>query len=191
MSAERLRCQNDLSLFNALLEQRDVKRVNEHLAKQAEEGPTGIRRQLLATSVRLTRGMAPDVYQMLDEPVEKLDIKIPIELYVYSSPQFNAACVKPEDGRLFIMFSSSLLEAFKGSELKFVIGHELGHHLYNHHDIPIGYILRGKSRPNPKLALELFALRLFQDYHRSKKDLIFLQRFQSVLFSALQALQNE
>jgi len=157
MSAERLRCQNDLSLFNALLEQRDVKRVNEHLAKQAEEGPTGIRRQLLATSVRLTRGMAPDVYQMLDEPVEKLDIKIPIELYVYSSPQFNAACVKPEDGRLFIMFSSSLLEAFKGSELKFVIGHELGHHLYNHHDIPIGYILRGKSRPNPKLALELFA----------------------------------
>ena len=157
MNAEQLRCQNDLSLFNALLEHRDVKRVNEHLAKQAEDGPTGIRRQLLATSVRLSRTMAPDVYQMLDDSVEKLAIDIPIELYVYASPQFNAACVKPEDGRLFIMFSSSLLEAFKGSELRFVIGHELGHHLYQHHDIPIGYILRGKSRPNPKLALELFA----------------------------------
>ena len=46
MNAEQLRCQNDLSLFNALLEQRDVKKVNDHLAKQAEEGPTGIRRQL-------------------------------------------------------------------------------------------------------------------------------------------------
>ena len=157
MNAEQLRCQNDLSLFNALLDQRDVKRVNEHLAKQAEEGPTGIRRQLLATSVRLSRTMAPEVYKMLDHSVEKLAIEIPIELYVYASPQFNAACVKPEDGRLFIMFSSSLLEAFRGSELRFVIGHELGHHVYRHHDIPIGYILRGKSRPNPKLALELFA----------------------------------
>ncbi len=157
MQAETLRCQNDLSLFTTLLEHPDVKRVNEHLEKQAEEGPTGIRRQLLATSVRLTRGMAPDVYEMLDDSVTKLGIEIPVELYVYASPQFNAACVKPEDGRLFIMFSSSLLEAFKGSELRFVIGHELGHHLYQHHDIPIGYILRGKSRPNPQLALELFA----------------------------------
>ena len=157
MQAETLRCQNDLSLFTTLLEHPDVKRVNEQLEKKAEEGPTGIRRQLLATSVRLTRGMAPEVYEMLDDCVEKLSIDIPVELYVYSSPQFNAACVKPEDGRLFIMFSSSLLEAFKGSELRFVIGHELGHHLYQHHDIPIGYILRGKSRPNPKLALELFA----------------------------------
>ncbi|MGR8947799.1 MAG: M48 family metallopeptidase [Gammaproteobacteria bacterium] len=157
MNAEQLRCQNDLALFNALLEQRDVKKVNDYLEKQAEEGPTGIRRQLLATSVRLSRNMAGEVYKVLDECVEKLAIDIPIELYVYASPQFNAACVKPEDGRLFIMFASSLLEAFKGSELGFVIGHELGHHLYRHHDIPIGYILRGKSRPNPKLALELFA----------------------------------
>lgn len=157
MDAETLRCQNDLSLFNALLDKPDVKRVNEQLAKQAEEGPSGIRRQLLATSLRLTRTMAKDVYRMLDECVEKLGIDIPIELYVYAGPQFNAACVKPEDGKLFIMFASSLLEAFEGSELRFVIGHELGHHVYRHHDVPIGYILRGKSRPNPKLALELFA----------------------------------
>ncbi|MEM7467851.1 MAG: M48 family metallopeptidase [Pseudomonadota bacterium] len=157
MNADHLRCQNDLSLFNALLEHRDVKKVNEFLEKQAEDGPTGIRRQLLATSVRLTRTMAPAIYKMLDECVEKLGSEIPIELYVYASAQFNAACVKPEDGRLFIMFASSLLEAFKGSELRFVIGHELGHYLYHHHDIPIGYILRGKSKPSPKLALELFA----------------------------------
>jgi Zn-dependent protease with chaperone function len=101
--------------------------------------------------------MGPDVYEMLDECVAQLAIELPVELYVYASPQFNAACVKPEEGRLFIMLSSSLLEAFKGSELRFVLGHELGHHLYNHHDIPIGYLLRGKAPPNPKLALALFA----------------------------------
>ena len=157
MNAENLRNQNDLSLFNALLEERKVIQVNEQLEKQAEEGPSGTRRQLLATSVRLSKNMAPNVHKMLDECAERLGVGIPIELYVYASSEFNAACVKPEDGRLFIMLSSTLLEAFKSSELRFVIGHELGHHLYQHHDIPIGYILRGKTRPDPKLALRLFA----------------------------------
>ena len=47
------------------------------------------------------------------------------------------------------------ITAFSERELCFVIGHELGHHVYQHHDIPIGYILRGK-RPPPALALDLF-----------------------------------
>ncbi|MEK6194748.1 MAG: M48 family metallopeptidase, partial [Deltaproteobacteria bacterium] len=42
-------------------------------------------------------------------------------------------------------------------ELRFVMGHELGHHIYGHHDIPIGYLLRGDAKPDPRLALELFA----------------------------------
>ncbi|MGB1683385.1 MAG: M48 family metallopeptidase [Arenicellales bacterium] len=55
-----------------------------------------------------------------------------------------------------MMFSSSLLEAFSENELLFVVGHELGHHVYRHHEIPIGYILGGESQPSPSLALELF-----------------------------------
>ena len=55
------------------------------------------------------------------------------------------------------MFSSSLLEAFNDSELLFVMGHELGHHVYDHHQIPIGYVLRGRQPPPADLALDLFA----------------------------------
>ena len=101
--------------------------------------------------------MAPDIAMMADECIEMLGVKLPLELYVYSSPQFNAACFKPENERLYVMFSSSLLEGFTSSELKFVMGHELGHHVYDHHAIPIGYLLRGNQRPDPQLALELFA----------------------------------
>ncbi len=157
MNANEIRCENDLSMYTKLLEHRDVKRVNEAIEKSEAEGPTSIRRNLLATSVRLTQGMAPDIAKMADECVEKLGVKLPLELYVYSSPQFNAACFKPEADRLYVMFSSSLLEGFSPQELKFVMGHELGHHVYDHHAIPIGYLLRGQSRPDPKLALELFA----------------------------------
>lgn len=157
MNREAIRYQNDREMAAELLKHPDVVRVNKHIEKIQEDGPMGTRRRLLGTSVRLSRFMAPDVHKMADECIEKLEMEIPHELYVYSSPQYNAACFKPEDGKLFVMFSSSLLEKFEGSELKFVIGHEFGHHVYNHHEIPIGYLLRGNQRPDPRLALDLFA----------------------------------
>ena len=156
-TAADIRCINDLALYQKLKQHRDVKRVNDQIARHEAEGPSGIRRSLLSTSVRLTRGMAPDIAEMADECIEMLGVKLPLELFVYSSPQFNAACFKPEDERLYVMFSSSLLEGFTPQELRFVMGHELGHHVYDHHAIPIGYLLRGQQRPDPTLALELFA----------------------------------
>ncbi len=157
MTPDLIRCANDQSMYDTLLKNSDVIKVNEYIAKAQEEGPAGTRRRLLGTSVRLSRRMAPDVHRMADECIELLEMEIPHELYVYSSPQFNAACFKPENDQLFVIFSSSLLEAFTGSELRFVIGHEFGHHVYRHHDIPIGYLLNGQAKPDPKLALDLFA----------------------------------
>ena len=157
MKPEDIRCQNDLKMYSTLLQHSDVIKVNETIARQEEKGPTGLRRHLLATSVSLSKGMAPSVHKMADECIETLGMDIPLELYVFPSPQFNAMCFKPEEGRLHVMFSSSLLESFKDDELKFVIGHELGHHVYQHHDIPIGYLLKGENPVGPRLALELFA----------------------------------
>jgi len=155
--SDKLRYRNDKEQCEALLEEREVKKVNEALAEHEAEGPTGLRRRLLSTSVRLSRKMAPDVYKLSDECVERLSMEIPLELYVYASPQFNAMCFKPEEGRLFVMFSSSLLQGFTPKELQFVMGHEFGHHIYRHHDIPIGYLVKGPKRPDPRLALRLFA----------------------------------
>ena len=157
MNAADIRCASDLALYEKLIKHRDVKRVNDQIARHEAEGPTGISRNLLSTSVRLTKGMAPEIAKIAEQCIDKLGVELPLELYVYSSPQFNAACFKPEDDRLYIMFSSSLLEGFNSRELKFVMGHELGHHVYNHHAVPIGHLLRGQERPDPQLALELFA----------------------------------
>lgn len=157
MSAHDLRSRQDLRMAEDLLQQRPVKRVNEMIERQEAEGPMGTRRRLLATSVRMSRSMAPAMHKTSDACIEALGVDIPVELYVFASAQFNAMCVKPEDGRLFIMFSSSLLEGFDETEFKFVMGHELGHYLYGHHDIPIGYLMRGQTRPDPKLALQLTA----------------------------------
>ncbi len=154
---EKIRCTNDLSLYNKLLTQKEVIQTNQWIQKEAQKSPMSIRRHLLSTSVRLTKNMSPSIHAMANECIERLGVEMPLELYVYSSPQFNAACFKPENERLYVMFSSSLLEGFSSQELKYVMGHELGHHIYSHHDIPVGYLLKGKHRPSPRMALELFA----------------------------------
>jgi uncharacterized tellurite resistance protein B-like protein len=157
MNADGIRCENDVRTEQLLLEDVLIKRVKEDIERLAEKGPMGVRRQLLANSVRLSRNMSPSVHKMADHCIETLGVDIPLEIYAYASPQFNAACFKPEEGRLFVMFSSSLLEAFDENELMFVVGHEFGHHVYQHHDIPVGYILNGRQRPPASLALQLFA----------------------------------
>ena len=159
VSADALRCDADLNMYEQLLDDLTIKRVNEQLERLEESSSerSSVRRHLLATSVRLSEGMAPDVHRIANECSQRLGLGIDLELYVFASPVYNAMCFKPEDGRLFVMFASSLLEAFDEAELKFVMGHELGHHVYRHHDIPIGYILRGKNHPDPRLALDLFA----------------------------------
>ncbi len=155
MDTVMLRAQGDRELTKELLDHALVKRVTRELNEN--ETPLGVRRQLLATAVRLTRGMSPPLYKLIDECREALDVTIPIELYVYASPQFNAMCIKPEEGRLFIAFTSSIIEKFSLPELKFVLGHELGHFVFEHHDIPIGYILKGRAKPDPEMVLKLFA----------------------------------
>ena len=154
MSEPNFRCEGDRVGHKQLLDVSEVKEVR----RKIEENPVGsARRRLLATALRLTSSMSPKLHGMLESSSKKLGITIPIESYVYNSPTFNAACIKPEDGTLLLMFSSALLEKFNETELLFVMGHELGHHLFGHHDIPIGYLVGGSKKVGPRLALQLFS----------------------------------
>ena len=86
MNAVDIRCVNDLTLYEKLSNHTDVKRVNKIILKAEHDGTTGIRRNLLATSVRLTTGMAPEIARTADECIERLGVALPLELCVYSSP---------------------------------------------------------------------------------------------------------
>ncbi|MAG32927.1 MAG: hypothetical protein CL908_18780 [Deltaproteobacteria bacterium] len=153
-TALKLRAENDQDLARRILEDHDVRRVIEKIDEQAEKSET--RRQLLATSVRLSPRLAPDLHRVMDACKEKLLVSTPLEIFVFPSAQYNAACVRPEEGRVFIMFSSELLEAFDNAELAFVAGHELGHHVFDHHSIPVGTLLRTPGAVSPRIAMKLF-----------------------------------
>jgi hypothetical protein len=179
-TATDIRCINDLNLFEKLLNQPEIVKTNEWIEKQSKKTPMSTRRHLLSSSVRLTENMAPQVHEMAKDCISKLGVNLPLELYVYSSPQFNAACFKPESERLYVMFSSSLLEKFSPQELKYVMGHELGHHVYKHHDIPIGYLLKGEHKPNPRMVLELFAWSRYAEISADRAGAYCAQNFQAV-----------
>lgn len=180
MNPLELQAKQDSQLFQQLIKTPEVEALNRQIAKQEEEGPLGTRRRLLATSVKLSKTMAPRLHAISEDCIDKLDVDIPIELFAYNSPQFNAACVKPEEGRLFIMFSSSLLDAFDDDELKFVMGHELGHFIYKHHDIPVGYLLNGQSRISPELALKLTSWSRYAEFSSDRAGAYCVQDFNAV-----------
>lgn len=170
LSADGLRAAGDRELAEGLLADPDVKDAIERLDRRGKD--PGARRHLLATAIRLTREMAPDVHDIMDECRRMLGVEAPFESYVYPEPMFNAAAVAPEQGRLFLLLSSALLEAFEPDELRFVVGHELGHHLFEHHRIPVAVLLSGVAHIDAALALRLFAWQRYAEISADRTGLV-------------------
>ena len=165
-----LQAAGDQDLRDRLLAEPEVKRAIERLKKKGIG--EGARRYLLATATRLTPEMAPDLHAIIDHCRSTLGVDGPLELFVYPSPLFNAAAVRPEKGRLLLMVSSALLEGLEPDELQFIAGHEVGHYLFDHHAIPTGALLEGDQRLTPSLALRLFAWQRYAEISADRAGLV-------------------
>jgi Zn-dependent protease with chaperone function len=167
---DRLQSQGDRDLAGALLAELEIRQAIERYER--EGGDAATRLQLLGTAIRLSPEMAPDVHEILDGCRKTLGLDSPVESYVYPGATFNAAAVRPERGRLLILVSSSLLEAFDTDELRFVAGHEFGHHLFEHHRIPLAALLGGRRRVSPGLALQLFAWQRYAEISADRAGVV-------------------
>jgi Zn-dependent protease with chaperone function/tellurite resistance protein len=167
---DRLQADGDRDLAKTLLAELEIRQAIERYERNA--GKAQARLQLLGTAIRLSPEMAPDVHEILDGCRKTLGLESPVESYVYPGAAFNAAAVRPERGRLLILVSSSLLEAFDSDELRFVAGHEFGHHLFEHHRIPLAALLGGRRRVSPGLALQLFAWQRYAEISADRAGVV-------------------
>ncbi|MFO0659617.1 MAG: M48 family metalloprotease [Polyangiaceae bacterium] len=144
----------DRDMRAALLADPDFAEV----AKEYAERPTqiSVRRDLLLTSVRLTPRIAPALFACVDECTRHLGIENDIEVYCSQEAEMNAFVVPPEKGRICIGFSNTALERFSDDELRFILGHELGHALFEHH--VLGYdIVENEERISPLQVMQFYS----------------------------------
>ena len=71
-----------------------------------------------------------DVDALLDDCVDVLDAPAKPELYVIQSPEANAYTLGMD--KPFIVITSGLYDLMTHEEMRFVVGHELGHALSGH-----------------------------------------------------------
>lgn len=111
-----------------------------------------IRQNLLGNSVKMSEILAPRLYRISREVSGMSGYERPVEFYISSSSEMNAWSVHGfEEEADIIILTSSLIKLMSDDELKFVIGHELGHLLFCHSKPLITYhkIYSGKDDYNP------------------------------------------
>ena len=90
------------------------------------------RRKLLEGTIRLTPRMSPWLFNCLARVREALGLPLDVELYCVQSSEIHARVLPTENGRILVVFANGTLERLDEGELCFVIGHELGHVLFDH-----------------------------------------------------------
>jgi len=90
----------------------------------------GIRLVFLGSAVRVDDRQFPRVHEVFEAAASALDVGELPELYVVSDPEPNAMSIGIDQP--FVVVTSGLLELMDDEELRFVLGHELGHVLSGH-----------------------------------------------------------
>jgi Zn-dependent protease with chaperone function len=89
-----------------------------------------LRLAFLASSVRCSPDQFPDLYQALLDGCYILDLPTVPELYVAQTPLVNAMALGTS--KPFIVLNSGLVDLMDPEEIRWVLGHELGHVLSGH-----------------------------------------------------------
>ena len=79
---------------------------------------------------------------------------VDVEPFIYNEPKHAASCLC-FDQSVFLLISSGLYSALTERELLFIIGHELGHFVYDHYRLPARAILSQKGVCDAEHALKL------------------------------------
>ncbi len=138
------------------------------------------RKHLLKSSLRLTKTLAPMLHDIGEHCKQVLKLKGDIEFFVYQNDMFNASCYPPDNDKLYVILTSGILERFSKDELMFVVGHEIGHVLFEHFNYPVRLILdEGCDDLAPIHAMKLYAWNRNAEISADRAGLLCCQSFEA------------
>lgn len=137
MDLQKIRYKGDLEDTVELYEVYKVRQIVESHEEILKEHNT-YRDQLLANSVRLTPLIAPRINKIIQEVKEIFKLPETIEFFSLNDLSYNAFAFKLQEN-ISVVFTSALLENFNDEEIRFVLGHELGHIIYDHNRLLLLY----------------------------------------------------
>ena len=88
-------------------------------------------------SFKVNEKLAPRLYDSFIEVMKRLDFKEPVEFFITNNPELNAFAVSrlESDESHIININSGLIDKVDDDELKFIVGHEIGHLISNNANI--------------------------------------------------------
>jgi Zn-dependent protease with chaperone function len=89
-----------------------------------------LRLMFLASSVRASEQQFPQLYQLMRDGAYVLDLPTVPELFISQDPLVNAMTLGSD--KPFIVVTTGLVDLLDAEEMRFAIGHELGHVLSGH-----------------------------------------------------------
>ena len=101
---------------------------------EEEGGVKSIRDGVLSNQLKLTSFMAPRLSALLASVRQSLEYQEPIDLFVAEASEINAFAVYSLDKTPHIVvLTSRLIERMNDDELRFILGHEIGHLQFKHY----------------------------------------------------------
>jgi Zn-dependent protease with chaperone function len=108
------------------------------------------RANAMGNMILINEEQFPHLHQMVDAGSKTLGISPTPEAFLYNSNGVFNAFARQTFGRKYLLLTSSLVDAVTDEQIKFVIGHELGHHAAGHLNF-MGFWLRFPARVIPFL----------------------------------------
>jgi hypothetical protein len=133
-SLNQMRFAPEQQKIDALMEAFELEPILRHF--EQEGGVKSIRDGILGTHLRLTSTMAPRLISDLDNVCLALQYNEPVDLFVAEDAAINAFAIYSLDSTPHvIVLTSRLIERMADDEIRFVLGHEIGHLQFKHYRV--------------------------------------------------------
>ena len=152
MQIEEVQWSRELELFSILSENFNRKILTLILDEPFKKDNTRYLNHFRNSSlIPLSKTLTPRLFEVSDYVLKKLSPDVPITVYLTHDPRINALSIPrgiDEDSHAIIL-NSGIVNWFNENELEFVIGHETGHLIFEHHsmDSLLQYIYPEKKTP--------------------------------------------